>query len=87
MYQPYRRARFSALCPALTFTLGERIQERHMAATTNTTFTRKRETLAEKAAQCTEVQRDLKKSAAESRAKAAAQPPKAGKRTVAARKW
>jgi hypothetical protein len=58
-----------------------------MAATTNTSFARKRETLAEKAAECTAIQRDLKKSAAESRAKAAAAPPKAEKRSRGTRTW
>jgi hypothetical protein len=46
---------------------------------------RKRESLADKAAECTAVQRRLKQSAAEAREKAAKAPAKPAKRNVSAR--
>lgn len=45
-----------------------------MAVSAKTSFTRRSESLAERAAKCTEEQRRLKESAAASRAKAAAAP-------------
>jgi hypothetical protein len=58
-----------------------------MAATTGSSFSRKRETVAEKAAQCTAEQRRLKESAAASRAKAATAGAKPPARVVKSKAW
>jgi hypothetical protein len=56
-----------------------------MAASSGSSFTRRRETVAEKAEQHTAIQRELKKSAAESREKAAKQEKKPRKRVDASK--
>jgi hypothetical protein len=58
-----------------------------MTATTGSSFSRKRATPADKAAECTAVQRRLKASAAASREKAAKAERKAPKRTVKTTAW